>query len=90
MEAQTQTEVINRLKSVEGHVRGVRHMVEENRPCLSVLQQIQALQGSLRQISVLLLAQHLNGCLREVRDEPRDDAYRQLRDELLALFAQKA
>jgi CsoR family transcriptional regulator, copper-sensing transcriptional repressor len=90
METEIQTEVISRLKSIEGHVRGVRHMVEENRPCLSVLQQTQAIQGSLRQISLLLAAQHLNGCLREVWDEPWDDTYRQLRDDLLALFAQKA
>lgn len=90
MDTATQSEVINRLKSVEGHVRGVLHMVDEDRPCMAILQQTQAIQGSLRQISLLLLAQHLDVCLREVWSEPRADAYQQVRDELLVLFTQKA
>ncbi len=90
MEPTTRSEVINRLKSVEGHVRGVLHMVEEQRPCLAILQQTQAIQGSLRQISLLLLAQHLDGCLRQAWRETNDEAYQQMRDELLALFTQKA
>lgn len=69
---------------------GVLHMVEEQRPCLAILQQTQAIQGSLRQISLLLLAQHLDGCLRQVCRETDDEAYQQMRDELLALFTQKA
>ncbi|HXF61776.1 MAG TPA: metal-sensitive transcriptional regulator [Caldilineaceae bacterium] len=89
MDSATRTEVINRLKSVEGHVRGVRHMVEEQQPCMAILQQTQAIQGSLRQISLLLLEQHLNGCLRELWNETNDDVHRQMRDELLALFTQK-
>ena len=90
METATQSEVVKRLKGVEGHVRGVLHMVEEGRPCTAILQQTQAIQGSLRQISLLLLAQHLDVCLREVGSESSDDAYQQVRDELLVLFTQKA
>ena len=85
-----QSEVINRLKSVEGHVRGVLHVVDQDRPCMAILQQTQAIQGSLRWIILLLLAQHLDVCLREMWREPSDDAYQQVRDEPLVLFTQKA
>lgn len=89
MEPATQGEVIQRLKGVEGHLRGVLHMVDEDRPCTAILQQLQAIQGSLRQISLLILAQHLDVCLTEVRREPKEDVYQQMRDELLALLIQK-
>jgi DNA-binding FrmR family transcriptional regulator len=82
--------VISRLKSVEGHVCGVLRMVEEDRPCLAILQQMQAIQGSLRQISILILEQYLDGCLREVWGSGSDGVHQQIREELLALFMQKA
>lgn len=90
MNTATHTEVVNRLRSVEGHVRGVLRMVEEDSPCIAILQQTQAIQGSLRQISLLILERHLDSCLREVWGETSNDAYQQMRDELLALFTQKA
>ena len=89
IEPATQGEVIHRLKGVEGHIRGVLHMVDEGRPCTEILQQMQAIQGSLRQISLLILAQHLDVCLAEVRSDSKSDVYQQMRNELLALYIQK-
>lgn len=89
MDAAIQVEVIRRLRSVEGHVRGVLNMVEEGRPCLDLVRQTQAVQGSVRQISLLLLTQHLDVCLRNASEGPDTEGYRQVRDELLTLFSQK-
>ncbi len=55
--------VLNRLKSVEGHVRGVEHMVEEGAYCIDVIRQIQAVQAALNKISSMILENHLNTCL---------------------------
>lgn len=89
MEPATQGEVIHRLKGVEGHVRGVLHMVDEDRSYTEILQQMQAIQGSLRHISLLILAQHLDVCLAEVRSDAKNDLYQQVRNDLLALYIQK-
>lgn len=89
MDAVTRGEISNRLKSVEGHIRGVLQMLDEDRPCLDLVRHTQAIQGSIRQVSLLLLTQHLDLCLRETWGKPEPAGYQQVRDELLSLFSQK-
>ena len=54
---------LNRLKNVEGHLRGVERMVEEDAYCIDVIRQIQAVQAALNKISSLILEEHLSSCL---------------------------
>ena len=54
--------IIARLRSVEGHVRGVARMVEEGAYCVDVVHQIDAVQKALRKVSTLLLDRHLHHC----------------------------
>jgi CsoR family transcriptional regulator, copper-sensing transcriptional repressor len=56
-------QLINRLKTVEGHIRGVQRMVEEDAYCVDVLKQTQAIQRALDTFNSLILARHLNGCV---------------------------
>lgn len=86
MEAQTKANVLYRVSCIEGHLRAVKRMVEEDRPCPEIVQQTRALQGSLRQVSVLLVTNHLDHCLRADASEGQDDARHQMRNELIALF----
>ena len=51
-----------RLKRIEGQIRGVQRMIEEERYCADVLVQISAIQESLRSVSQLLLRNHLQHC----------------------------
>ncbi len=85
MEPKTQQEITCRLRSSEGHIRGILRMVEEDRPCTAILQQLQAVQGSLKQIQLLLIRQQLDRCLCKLED---DDAQQNLalREELFALL----
>ena len=55
--------IIRRLKTAEGHLRGVQRMLEEDAYCIDVIRQIQAVQSALNKISSLILYQHLNSCL---------------------------
>lgn len=89
MDTITQGEVTQRFRSVEGHIRGVLSMVEESRPCMDLMRQTQAVQRSIRQISLLLLTRHLDGCLRDAWAKADDGGYQQVRDELLFLFSQR-
>jgi DNA-binding FrmR family transcriptional regulator len=57
------TETIKRLKTAEGHLRGIQRMLENDTYCIDIIRQIQAVQGSLNKISSMILDQHLNSCL---------------------------
>jgi DNA-binding FrmR family transcriptional regulator len=52
-----------RLKNVEGHIRGIEKMVEEDAYCIDVIRQIQAAQAALSKISAGILDDHLNSCV---------------------------
>ena len=56
-------EPIRRLKSIEGHVRGVQRMLEEDQYCIDIIGQIRAVQAALSKVSTIILDEHLNSCL---------------------------
>ena len=62
MDEETQ-KVINRLKSIEGHVRGVEKMVEEDAYCMDIVTQINAVQAALQKVSATILDRHLHTCV---------------------------
>ena len=79
-----------RLKRIEGQVRGLQRMVEEERYCPEVMEQVSAVQESLRATGQLLLRNHLQHCVTgAVRsgDEARSN---QVYDELASLFFKHA
>ena len=55
--------LLNRINRIEGQVRGLRKMVEEDRDCMEVLKQIAAARGALRTLGGVLLEDHLRGCV---------------------------
>lgn len=55
--------VLTRLKTIEGHIRGVERMVEQDAYCIDVIKQIQAVQAALNKVSSMVLEGHLNSCL---------------------------
>lgn len=54
---------LSRLKTVEGHIRGVQRMVDEDAYCIDIIGQIHAIQSALNKISINILDNHLNSCL---------------------------
>jgi CsoR family transcriptional regulator, copper-sensing transcriptional repressor len=79
-------QLVNRLKTIEGHVRGVQRMVEEDAYCIEVLKQTQAIQRALDKFNSLILAGHLNGCVTTaIRDENPQERERVV-NELLQVF----
>lgn len=57
------TDSIQRLKSAEGHLRGIQRMLADDAYCIDVIQQIQAVQAALNKVSTAILNDHLNSCL---------------------------
>ena len=80
------TDIVRRLKSVEGHVRGVRRMVDEGAYCIDVVNQIVAVQGALKKVSGLMLDQHLHSCVTDAMRGPDASAREQVLGELLEVF----
>ncbi len=58
-----QTELVNRLHRLEGHVRGVAGMIERQEPCDDILVQLAAVKSAVNQVIVKLLEGHLDGCV---------------------------
>lgn len=54
---------IRRLKIIEGHLRGIIRMVEQDTYCIDVIRQIQAVEAALNKVSTKILEDHLNSCV---------------------------
>ena len=55
--------LVNRLSRIEGHVRGIKTMIKESRPCPDVLVQIAAVRGALDRVARMVLDNHLSDCI---------------------------
>lgn len=55
--------LLNRLKRVEGQVRGIARMVEDDRYCIDILTQVQAVRAALNRVETELLKDHLGHCI---------------------------
>jgi len=57
--------LLTRLRRIEGQARGLARMVEEDRYCIDILQQIASLRAAADAVALILLRDHLDGCVRE-------------------------
>lgn len=58
-------DLITRLSRIEGQVRGVKHMVEQERYCVDILNQVTAIQAALNSFNKELLSNHVHTCVAE-------------------------
>ena len=80
------TDILRRLKSVEGHVRGVERMVEDGEYCIDIVNQITGIQRALKKVSGLLLDHHLHACVTDAMRGPDAAARERVLGELLEVF----
>ena len=78
--------VLNRLKSIDGHLRGVMRMVEDDAYCIDVIQQLQAVQGAVGRVASVLLEDHLQTCVTHAIQGNDSDERTRVIGELLRLF----
>lgn len=79
-------DIVRRLKSVEGHIRGIERMVEEEAYCVDVVNQILAVQRALKKVSGLVLDRHLHSCVTHAIQGNDDQAKERVLGELLEVF----
>ncbi len=86
VDPRAKNEILARLRSIEGHVRGVIRMVEEDAYCIDVLKQTKAVQSALNRVNAMLLERHLNHCVTTaIRSNDPRERERVIR-ELLEVF----
>ena len=56
-------ELLNRMNRIEGQVRGIRRLIGDEAYCLDVLQQVEAMTSAADEVALLLLEDHIDGCL---------------------------
>lgn len=87
---ETKQRLLLRLKRIEGQVRGLQRMVEEERYCPDVMEQVSAVHESLRGVGRLLLRNHLDHCVTAaIRSDDKSRSQR-MYEELTALFFKHA
>ena len=79
----TKDQLLKRLKRVEGQVRGIENMVEDERYCIDILTQISAVQAALDKVALGLIDDHARHCVMGATDETREEKT----DEMLAAIA---
>ncbi|MBJ7411681.1 MAG: metal-sensitive transcriptional regulator [Phenylobacterium sp.] len=86
MERQDKPRLLNRLNRVEGQVRGIARMIEEDRYCIDVLTQIQAVRAALTKVETEMLREHLSHCIEGAIVSGDKDQQRQKASELIQLL----
>jgi CsoR family transcriptional regulator, copper-sensing transcriptional repressor len=67
----TKDQLLTRLRRVEGQIRGVQRMVDDDRYCIDVLTQISAIQAALDKVALGLLDDHARHCVMDAEDDER-------------------
>lgn len=81
MEETKKTELLRRLKSIAGHIKGIEKMVAEDAYCIDVISQVQAVQAALNKVNVQILDDHLHSCvITAVRGDDATERERMLRE----------
>jgi DNA-binding FrmR family transcriptional regulator len=78
-------EVLKRLRFVEGHLEGVRRMIEKDKYCVDILKQTHAVRKAIEKVETIMLEGHLRTC---VVEGMRDGRQEQVVNELMGLYAQ--
>lgn len=83
MASESKNEALKRLSYIEGHLSGIRKMLEEDKYCVDVLKQTYAVRRAIEKMEGILLEGHLHSCVIEGIKTGRED---QVLDELRDLY----
>lgn len=83
MQDETRGDVVKRLSFIEGHLQGIRRMVEQDKYCVDILKQTYAVRRAIEKMEALMLDNHLHTCVVEGIKDGRED---EMVDELVQLY----
>ena len=77
---QNKTSYLNRLRRIEGQIRGLQRMVEDDKYCIDILTQVAAATKALQSVALGLLEEHLSHCVVDAVAEGGDTATAKVRE----------
>ncbi|MHB8283462.1 MAG: metal-sensitive transcriptional regulator [Caulobacteraceae bacterium] len=81
--------LVQRLRRIEGQVRGLQQMIEQDRYCLEEVQQINAILAATKEVSIMLVSQHMAaGLERAIREDDTANAVEEIKTVLRAALRQ--
>ncbi len=80
-------DALRRLRNIEGQVRGLQRMVEEEKYCVDILTQVSAVRAALNQVGMIVLKRHVEHCVVNAVKTPDGAEGARLIDELMGVIA---
>ena len=65
MRAETKQDALKRMSYIEGHLQGIRRMVEDEKYCVDILTQISAVRAAMNSVGMVILRRHIETCVSE-------------------------
>lgn len=66
-------DLIRRLKKIEGQVKGIQRMIDDDKYCMDILVQIAAARAAMTKVGTIMLEQHTRGCIKGALESDRGD-----------------
>ena len=77
--ARDKQSLLARLKKIEGQAKGIQEMVQDNRYCIDIVQQLTALGAAANEVAMMVLESHIEGCVSEaIRAEHGEEHIKEL------------
>lgn len=86
VDPEIKTSSLNRLRRIEGQIRGLQRMVEHDRYCADIIVQVASVQEALRGVARLLMRNHLHHCARHALTQGTETEQQAMYDELLDII----
>lgn len=67
--------LLARMKKIEGQAKGIQRMIEEDRYCIDIVQQLTALSAAVDEVSLLILESHIEGCVTDAIREQQGEGH---------------
>ncbi len=58
-------QILKRLRRIEGQVRGIQKMVEDDKYCIDILTQVSSVSAATQKVGLIVLQDHMNGCIKQ-------------------------
>lgn len=65
--------ILTRIRRIEGQASGIKRMIEEDRYCIDIVQQLTALASAAKEVSLIILESHIEGCVADAIREQRSE-----------------
>ena len=86
MEKSTKKQILNRISYLSGHLEGIKKMIKDDKYCIDVIKQNEAVMAAIKKVNRIILENHLNTCVTEAIKGKNEKERKKKIKELLEIF----